>query len=304
MFARFPFGACDHPDTTDWMIQTVIKAKSDPRIDKVLHTREDGTPITMKRNLVCKRALQQGADFLLMLDSDMAPDMLVGRDPTAKPFWDTSLTFLIEHRKPAVIAAPYCGPPPWENMFVFKFANRQSDHPNVDIIIDQFTREEGAQRAGIEEVAALPTGLILIDVRALRSIWDASKKPWFDYEYKDAECSELATTEDVFFSRNLNLAGVPQFCNWDSWAGHWKRKKVGKPVLLTSDAVREGYKEAILRGTRSDERLVMIGEEAGLNNRLRQEFERQEGMQATDQDLEAMESAAKQRRDEVPGDLR
>ncbi len=63
--------------------------------------------------------------------------------------------------------------------------------------------------------------------------------------------------------------------NWDAWNGHWKLKCVGPPAILNIDNVREGYREAILRGQKSDERLVMIGEEDGDQNRLREMFERQ-----------------------------
>ena len=252
LFARFPFGASEHPDCTDWMVQTVLKASRDPRISEVLHTRVDDTPITMSRNLVCKQAQAAGADIICMLDSDMRPDLKL---PGRKPFWDSSLEFMLNHPGPAVIAAPYCGPPPHENVYVFRWANKESDHPNVDISLEQFSREEAQGRGGIEEVAALPTGLVLIDVRALNAI----RPPYFEYEYEDAPFNtRKATTEDVFFTRNLSLAGVPQYVNWDAWAGHHKRKCVGRPATLSVESVRENFRGALLSGRRESERLIEV----------------------------------------------
>lgn len=252
MFARFPFGASEHPDCADWLLPTVMKAKADPRVGEVSHTRVDDTPITMSRNLVLKRAQDQNVDVLCMLDSDMKPDLKIRH---AVPFWDSSFDFLVNHEGPCVIAAPYCGTPPHENVFIFRWACRQSENPNADVSLQQFTREEAQQRGGIEEVAALPTGLILIDIRALKAI----KPPYFDYEYEDAPFNtKKASTEDVYFTRNLSLAGVPQYVNWDAWAGHHKRKCVGKPTMLTCDSVREQFREAIASGLTDTERLVTI----------------------------------------------
>jgi hypothetical protein len=206
----------------------------------------------MSRNRALKQAQALGVDIVCMIDSDMAPDL-----PHQRPFWDTSLDFLLRHQGPCLIGAPYCGPPPTENVFVFQWGRRQSDNPNVDMQIMQFTREESVVRSGFEEVAALPTGLILIDTRALERV----KPPYFEYEYEDEEHTQKSTTEDVFFTRNLSLAGVPCYVNWDSWAGHIKKKVVGKPSLLTCDDARESFREAILSGRRKGEKLTFIGEE-------------------------------------------
>ena len=44
-------------------------------------------------------------------------------------------------------------------------------------------------------------------------------KPWFSYEFKDEEKTEKASTEDIVFTRDLHLLGVPQYCFWNAWAG-------------------------------------------------------------------------------------
>jgi hypothetical protein len=255
MIARFPYGHSEHDAVTDWLVSTVIKAKADKRISEVAKFKKADTPITMLRNLAMLEAKKAGVDFVLMIDSDMDPDKYLGIDPTAKPFWDVAIDFALSHQGPCVIAAPYSGPPPHELPYIGQWTNRQSDHPDADLKLEMMTREQAAVRTGIEEVAALPTGIILIDVRCLEYI----SPPWFDYEYADPPFNtEKATTEDIYFTRNLSLAGVPQYVAWDCWAGHLKQKSVGKPRPLNCDVVRKEFREAIVRNQPSDEKLVFF----------------------------------------------
>ena len=37
------------------------------------------------------------------------------------------------------------------------------------------------------------------------------------------------------------------YCNWSSWAGHWKRKCVCKPQLTPADAVGQKMRRAVTR---------------------------------------------------------
>jgi len=255
LIARFPYGGSERSTTTSWLVETVRKMKADPRIGEVLHVELNDTPITMTRNAACRIAQEKKADYILMVDNDMAPDLAY---PGAKPFWESSFDFALKFGSPCAIAAPYCGPPPCENIYVFRWTNMETDTPNHSFKLDQFTREDAACRSGIEEVAALPTGLFLLDVRAL----DFAPVPWFEYEYTDKYQTAKATTEDVFFTRNLSLAGIPVFCNWDAWAGHWKNKCVGKPVLLTKDFISESLRDTLKSNRSSDERVLYVrGEE-------------------------------------------
>lgn len=253
--ARFPWHGAEHPDVTDWLLRTAIKVKQDPRISEVHQFRKDDTPITMSRNKAVEHAKRVGVDYLLMIDSDMSPDL---PEPGAKPFWDSSFDFVLQHNGPCCIAAPYCGPPPLSNVYVFRWSNWQNPdvQPNPDMRLEQYSREEAAQRAGIERVGALPTGLILIDMRAFERL----KPPYFYYEWNDGTQSEKASTEDVTFTRDLNLLGVPQYVNWDAWAGHWKLLRVDKPRVIYTDHVQQKYREAVLADIRSNERLRMIGD--------------------------------------------
>lgn len=253
LIARFPFGASEHPDTTDWLLRTCKIMCNDPRVGRIHQTRIDDTPITMGRNRVIKEALAANIDLLVMIDSDMSPDLPI---PGAKPFWQSSFDFLCEHHGPCVIGAPYCGPTPHENVYVFRAGNKRSNNPNIDFSLDQYGREDAAGRSGFESVAALPTGLILIDMKAISLI----KPPWFYYEWTDETQSEKASTEDVTFTRDLAIAGIPLYVNWDAWAGHWKRHCVGKPRPTYINDFGAKLVEAVEANRRSDRRMVMIRE--------------------------------------------
>jgi hypothetical protein len=250
LVATFPYGGLEHTKASRWYTRLILKLKADRRIGEVHCADEDDTPISMTRNKACRQAQLLGADFVLMMDSDT-----IGDYQATKPFWDSSFEFLLGHGGPAIVAAPYCGPPPNENVYVFRWRNRQSDHPGeTDFRLDQYTREEAFERAGMEEVAALPTGLMLFHTEALAKV----PIPWFDYEYSDEYCTKKDTTEDVYFTRNASLEGVPVYCNWDSWAGHRKWKVVGKPEILTADALQLRAKKAKGRAVRSDEKLIDV----------------------------------------------
>lgn len=255
LMARFPFGRSEDPDVTDWYADTLIEANAHPAIDKVCRYRMDDTPITMGRNRTIHLAKSQKVDFLLMVDSDMSPDAYLESNPYhilphpgAEPFFRSSLDFLLKCREAAksgVIAAPYCGPPPHENIYVFHWETRASDVPadQGNWTLEQYSRWEADKQRGITRVAALPTGLILIDMQALEKL----EPPYTYYEWSDVNEMQKDSTEDVTFTRDLSLLGVPLYCHWDAWAGHWKRKCVGRPHIITEEAVGDKYRQAVLR---------------------------------------------------------
>jgi len=265
MFSRFPFGASEHPDVTDWLVETVIKCKFDSRISAVRNMRIDDTPITASRNRVVEGAKAAEVDYLVMIDSDMKPDAYLpgnphglGQDDLARPFWDSSWEFMLNHRDhgPCMIGVPYCGPPPHENVYVFTWATFQSDHPNVDLRIEPFAREAVVNRRGFEEVACLPTGLVLIDMRVFDN--PLVVPPYFDYEWKNKFEMHKASTEDCFFTRDLNMANIPLYVNWDSWAGHWKRKCVGKPTIIHREQIARKFRDAVLADRSNQEHLLFV----------------------------------------------
>jgi hypothetical protein len=266
-FAQFPGNSSTRPEPPDWVMRTVLKCKKDKRIQDAIWTFNEGdTPITMVRNKCVFEAIRDGVDYLLMIDSDMDPDYLVGYDPHSRPFWDVAWEFMVDRRKRekkeglpyATIAAPYCCAPPHESPMIFKWTTSQSDNPNPDHRLLMMSREEAAVRSGIEQVEALPTGLILYDVRVFKRLEELGGLPWFDYEWTDKYQIAKASTEDVFQTRNANMAGMPQFVAWDCWAVHNKNKRVGKPVLIYRDDVHACYREAIQRELERGETVQII----------------------------------------------
>jgi hypothetical protein len=148
-----------------------------------------------------------------------------------------------------MIAAPYCGPPPVESVYVFRNQTMQDQSPNPNFALEMYDRHTASTMRGIQECAALPTGLCLINMAAVRDL----PHPRFDYEWKDrhgvmeskcptcchpvpGERVQKASTEDVFFSRNLTYKGWPIHVNWDAWAGHYKLKMVGPPQRIPVDS--------------------------------------------------------------------
>lgn len=202
-----------------------------PRVAEVFVSYSHGYPTDRCRNEVLMESVRKNHDFVLMLDDDMAPDIGLRpdmRDAEAVPFMPAALDFALEHEGPCVVAAPYCSSPPEQNVVVMKNRVVYPDQPPaMGTKLDKYTRDEAADQTGIKEVAALPTGVMLIDARVTKVL----PTPWFYYEYTDPHNTRLASTEDVVFSRNLSWLGVPQYCAWSSWAGHQKRYLTGKPVL-------------------------------------------------------------------------
>lgn len=253
------------PAIREWAVQTILKMKQDERVGEIESFTKADTPITMVRNDFAYRAKQGGYDVLVMIDSDMGPNFMA-HEPWFKPFWDTSFDFLYDHweKGPVCIGAPYCGAPAGgENIFVFRWRNNRNAEEQLSL--DQYTREEAYYMGGIQEAAALPTGLIMYDLRC----FDLIDTPWFTYEWKseaDGVCyyNEKASTEDVQNTRDISLAGItklgynPVFCNWDSWAAHYKPWPVCKPVIASAYDFASNIRKAVMADRRSDEKDIVL----------------------------------------------
>lgn len=269
--------ASEHPDVREWMVPLVANASNDDRIGSIRVWNLADTPITMTRNRAVLQAREHGVDVLLMVDSDMKPDMLVGQEG-AQPFFTSSFDFLVNHyaKGPCVIGAPYCGPPPVECVYVFRWQSMQSMHPNPDFQLEMYDRHTAVKLAGIQECAALPTGLIMYDMRAfeLTEPKTDEDKPWFYYEYKDRFQAEKASTEDVTMTRDLSLVGTqklgynPVYCNWDAWAGHWKPKCVGKPQFIEAAHVAQKMRQSFEANVDPTVKLVDLKAPADIMRRL------------------------------------
>ena len=233
--------------TAKWLAHLMPKLIQDDRVGKVVLKDICDTPITMTRNWAVHEARQAQCDVLLMLDSDMHPDMYVG----APPFWDLSFDFLydrlISKNHPTVIGAPYCGPPcnaqgqGEANPYVFRWYQREEGTENLELRF--LNRNEAAMMTGIQPMAALPTGLILYSMNA----FELMEPPYFRYEMSDKYCHTKMSTEDVYNTREIGLAAASMglgdvlFANMDSWAGHMKVKTMGKPFYVDSRYVSKTF---------------------------------------------------------------
>jgi hypothetical protein len=272
------------------------KMKDDPRIGELHEMTLGDTPVTMVRNKFVKEARRVGADVLVMVDSDQNPIRHMG-ERGWKEFFFSSFDFLHDHYKkgPVVIGAPYCGPPGGigsQNVYVFEWENYGDHGAEVPFALEQIPRMMAARMRGIQECAALPTGMIMYDMRAFELIEPSDmgdkeilmkfkdgdlpmedairmlkkNSGWFYYEWKDGTASEKASTEDVTNTRDISLAGQvklgynPVFCNWDSPVGHWKPWCVsGRPYIHDPKKVAETFREGIeaeMTGEDMDDELV------------------------------------------------
>jgi hypothetical protein len=275
-FAFFPYGgnggtSSEHPAIRSWMTRTAMHCAGDSRINERYTKDFSDTPITMTRNKAVLWARSVKADVLIMVDSDMIPDVELGEDPTAKPFFATSFDFL--HRQypfgPVTVCAPYCGVPPHENVYVFHWSlTGNADNVDAGLKLAQYNREHAELLTGIQPIAAAPTGLIMYDMRCFDLV-TPDKNGWFYYEWTDLYASEKASTEDVTQTRDLTMAGRlllkrdVVYCNWDAWAGHVKPKVVRKPRSIKTDQVAQRYTDAVLRNVKSGERMINVDADWG-----------------------------------------
>lgn len=248
-------------ETTRWLMNLSAHfARSDEYEAEVIETQD--TPADMVRNRIARAAQQAKFDYLLMVDSDMEPDYYSrpGPDqcPTARPFVSTALQFLKNLGRPAVIAAPYCGPPPDEFPYIFDWKCGHAG-PDFKDKLQMVSRDIAAIRRGVHQAAALPTGLMLIDMR----VFDILPPPWFYYEYTDKFHTNKASTEDVTFSRDCTLARIPIYCLWDSWARHVKTIRVPRPDQRTVDIVMPRMRDILIRAWEPGDTLVEVGTSEG-----------------------------------------
>lgn len=250
---RFPGKGSERFECVDWLMNTVAVFANHPKYHLYRPTPIQDTPITMVRNQAVRAAQAAGVDYMVMVDDDVCPDYLVGKDPTAKPFLSTALEFLGQTDRPSVIAAPYCGPPPDAPVYVFDW-NWDGIENGADFraTLQMVPRLSAAYRTGVHPAAALPTGLMLIDMR----VFDLLPPPYFYYEATDATWTEKASTEDVAFSRDLSMSRVPLYCQWDSWCQHVKTVRVGKPLKADVKIANDRIREIVRSGHKFDDAIV------------------------------------------------
>jgi predicted O-methyltransferase YrrM len=295
LICHFPYGgnggvSSEIPQIRQWELQTVLKMKQDERIGEIYTQDFSDTPITMTRNRAVKHAKKIGAHLVLFVDSDNDP-LRHAKEPWHKPFWDEAFNFVYKnyHKGPHVVGAPYCGPPNGiENIYVFHWESYHNRGEESLFKLEQYSRQQAAMMSGIQECAALPTGMILYDVRAFdliepeavskRSVLEdvqtgrrtveeamlALREGYFYYEWADCHADEKASTEDVTNTRDIALAGMqrlgynPIHCAWDSWVGHQKPMNVGKPQFFGTKDINASFEKAVLAKHTGDERIIDV----------------------------------------------
>ena len=197
---------------------------------------------------------------------------------------------------PTVVCCPYCGPPPddvrggMENVYVFQFTDLetlQPGQPQGQVKLTAYSREHATMMKGIGSIGAGPTGVIMYSMSAFdlfppcvpkeeilegyakgqytieRAKELLDRQGWFFYE-ANANRTEKQSTEDVTNTREIQMAGLMKhgqpvlFCNWDAWAGHWKPKCVGKPLVLPIEAVGSMFRDAVRNNVSVHERIVEV----------------------------------------------
>lgn len=237
MLARFPYGGTERTEIVDWCASAVLWAQRQKDIDGTLllwHVND--TPITMCRNLAVKTAIAHDIDILVMIDSDMAPDI-----DRSRPFLPAAFEFIKSrwHTTPTIISAPYCMAGPTYNPVMGLYRTHKD---GFQIKTDLYTREEAAALTGIQPCPLQGTGLMTIDMRVFTGFPVGEElvklaPPYFYYEYTDGTNSEKASTEDMVFMRNVSILFAKHgleigYVNWDAWAYHVKTQHIGKPQPL------------------------------------------------------------------------
>lgn len=219
----------EHPDICRWTAYNALKIKQTPGITGIKFYDVAASRILLCRNMAVDVAREWGCKYLMFVDPDMSPDCYLGRDPKAMPFWETSWSML-QQFPGSVIAAPALqGAPDYAvNVFVLDPEQRATR---------RVTHEETMGRYGIEQVFAIGTGLMLIDM----SVFDRLKPPYFDDEYENQEKTRVFTSQDIYFCKMCNLAGIRVFANWYAWAGHYKQTMLGRPGM-TEKGLEDGHR--------------------------------------------------------------
>lgn len=239
MLVRFAYGGFERVELTDWVVQTALWAERNPKVEKLLHGHVDDVSVPTCRNRAVLEAIQQGVDILIMADHDMAPDI-----DKSKMFVADGFEFITKrwHDAPTVLGAPYRS----------GVGNKQpqigvwrTHHDSQNVTLEKYSNEEGQDMHGIQPVAWLGTGLMMLDLRVCTGFPAPDGKPlalatpWFAEEFDEPYQTKRVCGEDVYFTRNASVVfgehDIPVvFCAWDHWSDHMKIDGAGRPVTVTS----------------------------------------------------------------------
>ncbi len=219
--ARLCYGEYEHARVGSWLAKTMYwLVNQRERVHGIEEWVVNKTaPVSAARNLAAMTARQGECDLLVMVDHDMLPDVVQG----APPFIEVAFGFLYDNliadRAPAWVAAPACAED--GRVCVHKLVEAADGSRHLLMMLP----EETLGKRGLERVPGTGAGLVMYDLRCL----DGMEEPWFESVYADANQTVLHAGEDIHFTAKLTEAGLPVLVAWDCWAGHDKRRPLGKP---------------------------------------------------------------------------
>jgi len=151
------------------------------------------------RNEIAKTALEQEADFVFFMDTDMTfpvgclPQMLNTR-------------FSLENDL-TVMGGVYCRQAGEHNWHVYEWIKEDDGWRSMAFPL----------YSGLKKVDAIGTGCMLIDMGVFREL----KYPWFEYRYRDHETRGWERmSEDMVFCKKCMDAGIRMFAHSDIVCGH------------------------------------------------------------------------------------
>lgn len=230
----------ESPSVRNWTTLTTIDMMRDPRFTLLdgggleLHTPQVHR-IHCARNTSARQALESNCDFLLMCDPDMQPDarlfndrLPADRQPEArewaKPFVFSSLDFMLSTCS-AIVAAPAVGAPPENKINVWPARDGGE--------LKRMSHQEMAEiEPGFQRVAAVGTGLMLVDCNLFRNM----PQPWFEDAYQpdqvDPETGavirdpqfDVTRSQDTNFCIKADAMRARTYVNHFAPAGHIKPK--------------------------------------------------------------------------------
>lgn len=177
-------------------------------------------------------ALKHGVDLCVMVDHDIAPDD--GWLPAVVREYQKAQKV---GRAAGIWAAPAICSDGRTNAAVWYQTGAEPIEGALEM--HKYSAVEGAQKTGLEQVAAVGTGAIAIDTKVFRRL----EKPWFAVEYLDTFEIGVGTGEDIYFTRNAAEEGVPVWVTWDHWARHRKTVVLDRPKGLHPTLIPSRYRE-------------------------------------------------------------
>ena len=163
-------------------------------LDRVSISMKIDTYVQCARQTLIERAIEDGADYMLWLDSDMRFPIDV-------------LPKLLNHNKD-MVGVNYCtrGMPP-DFVAIKKTGQDDLDAPDGVRCIT------GSDSTGLERVEAMGFGAVLLRTGCLKKLPDPSKHPWFWIKHMPK--TNRIIGEDVYFCNLLHKHGIKMYIDHD-----------------------------------------------------------------------------------------